>query len=66
MENKAIFKFNNGAGALLCSGCGVILKVGSEFTPLEVRAARGEIKLPPQSCNTIGIQCKRFNKKNKI
>jgi len=27
---KAIFKYNNGNGALLCSGCRVILKEGKD------------------------------------
>lgn len=60
MEEKAIFKFNGGVGALLCSGCRVILKTGDQFTEEEKEAMIGKKELPPQTCNTIGIQCKRF------
>jgi len=47
---KAIFKLNNGNGALLCSKCYVIIKTGFQFTPEEVRAMKGEIYLSPQYC----------------
>lgn len=47
----AIFKFNNGQGALLCSGCRVILKIGSEMTEEEKKALKGEKFLPPYFCN---------------
>ena len=47
---KAIYKFNNGNGALLCSNCNVIIKVGREFTEEEWRALKGEIKMEPQYC----------------
>jgi len=57
MKNKkeAIFKFNGGNGALLCSKCRVIIKVGYEFTDDEWKAMRGEIYLEPQYCN----KCKK-------
>jgi hypothetical protein len=29
-EMKAIIKFNNGVGALLCNGCSTILKLGTD------------------------------------
>lgn len=48
---KAIFKFNNGNGALLCSNCFVIIKVGSKMTDLELEALKGNIKLQAQYCD---------------
>lgn len=54
-KEKAIFKFNGGLGALLCSKCRVIIKIGKDFTPEEHKAIKGYIKLPPQYCN----KCKR-------
>jgi len=38
-------------GALLCEKCRTIIKVGSEFTPTEWAALRGEVHLDPQLCN---------------
>lgn len=32
---KAIYKFNSGMGALLCSKCRTIMKTNSEFTDME-------------------------------
>jgi hypothetical protein len=32
MKDKAIFKFNNGDGAILCSKCYRIVKLGYQFT----------------------------------
>lgn len=52
----AIFKYNGGQGALLCSKCRVIIKTGVNFTEEEKRAIKGEIKLPPQYCE----KCKKF------
>lgn len=46
----AILKFNNGEGAILCSKCKVIIKVGSEMNDEEKQAMRGEIKIPAQYC----------------
>ena len=48
---KAIFKFNGGAGALLCSTCHVIIKTGKDFTEEESKAFKGETKLGSQICN---------------
>lgn len=39
---RAILKFNNGNGAILCSGCNVIVKQ-SNYTALEEEAFRGII-----------------------
>jgi hypothetical protein len=50
-QEKAIFKMNNGRGALLCSNCSVIIKVGSQFTEEEKKAFGGQYKLGPQFCN---------------
>ena len=38
---KAIFKFNNGNFALLCSDCNVIIKTGKDFTEKEWAAVEG-------------------------
>lgn len=48
---KLKIKFNNGNGAILCSGCSVILKVGNEFTKEELSYFIGEINyLPAKYC----------------
>ena len=50
-EDRLKIKFNSGYGAILCSGCSKILKVGKEFTEEELLYFTGEIKhLPPQFC----------------
>lgn len=52
-KEKAIFKFNNGRGAILCSGCRTILKEGSQISEEEwesVKVKPNNIKLPPQYC----------------
>ena len=42
MENEcAIFKFNSGEGALLCSGCSRIIKTGSEMSAKELAVMTG-------------------------
>lgn len=46
----AIFKYNNGRGALLCSQCGVIIKTGKDFTDYEWRALRGEVEYAAKFC----------------
>lgn len=51
MRDKAIFKFNNGKLALLCSNCRIILKIGKQFTKEESLALKGEIYLKPQYCD---------------
>jgi hypothetical protein len=48
---KAIFKYNGGLGALLCSKCRVIIKTGKDFTEEEIMAIKGKIDMPPQYCN---------------
>lgn len=52
---KAIFKFNNGISALLCSDCRTIIKTGDQFNSKEWRALRGENHMPPRYCN----ECKK-------
>lgn len=47
---KAIFKYNNGAGALLCTKCRVIIKTGKDYTEDEVLASQGKKDLPSQYC----------------
>ena len=47
---KAIFKFNNGNGALLCNCCSGIIKTGSDFSDYERDAMLGDKELVPQFC----------------
>lgn len=49
-KETAIFKFNGGLGALLCSKCRVIIKTGKDFTEEEKQAIKGKIYYPPQYC----------------
>ena len=53
-NNKAIFKFNGGLGALLCNHCRKIIKIGHEFTEEENQAMKGKAELGPQYCDTCG------------
>lgn len=53
---NAVFKFNSGEGALLCSHCFTIIKTGKDFTEEEYKAMRGEINLPRQYCD----KCNEF------
>ena len=54
--SKAIFKFNNGNGAILCSKCRIIIKTGIDYTDEEKEAAYGkENNLPAQYCT----KCKK-------
>jgi len=55
-QETAIFKFNGGLGALLCSKCKVIIKIGKDFTEEENKAIKGHIKLPPQYCDKCKIK----------
>jgi len=50
MKEQAILKFNDGAGALLCSGCSRIISSGNNFTEKEWMAMRGKLELPAQYC----------------
>jgi len=59
----AIFKFNGGNGALLCSNCSVIIKTGKDFSEKEKEAAYGEGSLEPQYCSS---DCKKEFLKNLI
>mgnify|MGYP004105121899 CR=1 FL=1 len=54
--DKAIFKFNNGRGALLCSKCYLILKESYRFSDKE----RYEIDI--HSCAIILEQIRRFGR----
>lgn len=51
MSDKAIFKFNSGQIALICSKCRTIIKEGKDLTKMEFKALKGEVKLPPQYCD---------------
>lgn len=57
MVDKAILKYNNSEGALLCSKCSIIIKTGKEFTIEEQKALIGELSLEPQYCP----KCKQIN-----
>ena len=58
MENKAIIKFNNGNGCVLCSRCYVILRAGNNMTIQDRQAMNGEIDMEAQYC----WKCNQFNK----
>lgn len=60
---RATFKFNSGLGALICSNCSKIIKVGSDFTEEEKEAAWGDGCLEPQYCSQ---ECKKEFLKNLI
>lgn len=47
---KAIFKFNGGLGALLCTGCRTIIKTGSEMSQFEKDAMMGKQEMLPKFC----------------
>jgi len=53
MKNEAIFKFNSGLGAVLCSCCKVIIRTGKDFTEEEKIAAYGDgkRKIGPRYCD---------------
>lgn len=48
----AIFKFNGGQLAMLCSNCSVIIKTGKDFSKEEKSACDGDFKLKLQFCST--------------
>ena len=57
MKNKAIFKYNSGLLALLCSECRTIIKTGIEFTDKERKACNDEVYLEPQYCELHDTEC---------
>lgn len=57
---KALFKYNGGRGALICSGCKVILKTGDQFTDEEIEAIKGHAIMEPQYC----LKCQLINALN--
>jgi len=56
--SKAIFKFNNGLGALLCSKCSIIIKQGKDFTPAEHEASVGASEMQAQFCEKCDEEVK--------
>lgn len=58
---KAIFKYNNGIGAILCSKCAKIIKTGIEYDEKEIKASKGEIELDPYYCES----CIKYRKEIK-
>ena len=51
MKSKAKFKLNGGHPVLLCSKCSTIIKYAHHFTEDELKASKGELKLPAQFCD---------------
>jgi len=49
--SRAIFKLNNGKGALLCSKCGKIIKIGKDFDEMEKHAYKGTISMMAVYCD---------------
>ena len=64
--SNAIFKFNNGNTALLCSGCSIIMKIGSQFNDAEIQAVRGQKHMEAQFCLPCNIKRIFNNKENHI
>jgi len=60
---RAVFKFNSGQLAILCSNCSVIIKIGKDFSEKEKEAAGGDGSLEPQYCSS---ECKKEFLKNLI
>jgi len=60
MKKRAVFKFNGGMFALLCSKCSKIIKEGRYFTEEERKASKGEIKIPPQYCDECAEELDKF------
>ena len=54
-KKKAIFKYNGGDLALLCSKCRVIIKRGFQFSEEELKACTGDNTLPPQYCDKCKV-----------
>lgn len=48
--SQAIFKFNSGIRALLCSKCSTIIKDGYEFNSEEILASKGKIHMNARYC----------------
>lgn len=63
IPQKAIFKFNSGALALLCSQCRTIIKTGIDFTEEEIRSILVKNEVPPQFCSE---NCKHEHEKDNI
>lgn len=55
---KAVFKFNGGNLALLCSKCSVIIKEGRDFNNIELLCSKGLGEL--EAC-----YCEKCTKKKK-
>lgn len=55
MKNKAIFKYNSGNLALLCSKCSKIIKEGKDFDEYEMKAYQGKVTMTPQFCDTCVV-----------
>lgn len=58
----AIFKFNNGNIALLCSKCRTIIKTGIELSNYEFLAFKGNVELASQYCTKCSSKCKKIKK----
>lgn len=56
-KDKAQFRYNGGLGALLCSGCKVILKTGDQFNDDEIDAIKGHAHMDPVYC----LRCQLIN-----
>ena len=61
MKSKAVFKFNSGMFALLCSKCRRIIKEGRYFTEEEWKACRGEIKIKAQYCDDCAEKLGKYD-----
>jgi hypothetical protein len=55
-ERKAVFKFNGGLLALLCSECSAIIRTGKDFTEEELSAVKNDIDLPARYCDKCKVK----------
>ncbi len=61
--NKAIFKFNDGNGALLCSACRAIIKTSKDYTDIERGASNGYYHMDERYCYKCAVSNYPVNNK---
>lgn len=60
-EDRAIFKFNSGMGAILCVNCSYIIKKGYEYDENEKAYIRGESEF-----KIVGHLCEKCNQIRRV
>jgi len=51
VKHKAKFKSIKNVRVLICSKCNIVIKEEEFFTPEEIEASKGNIKIPAQYCD---------------